>query len=207
MIQLVQPDYSIVGTVGECLDYAHRVFHTPAGIPTAWQAWQNTQYKHGVIEPLPTDVAVVMWYKYIADLGDGVQNYGHVTINQPGTGIYSSPYQGMGHALLHSIAEVEAKYTTHLGGGTQAVVYTGWSEDINGVRIAEGETMDKITKEQEEVLATMQTGSYPGKDYNYQFTGLPLTQGNLDKMLQFWSGQAKPTDAGYIKVSDLYIKG
>lgn len=49
-----------------------------------------------------------------------------------------------------------------------------------------------ITKEQEIVCAEMQTGSPPGVNYNYQFTGLTLTQTNLDKMLQFWSSQPRP---------------
>lgn len=47
-----------------------------------------------------------------------------------------------------------------------------------------------ITREQEQVLALMATGSVPGKDYNYRFTGLENTQANIDKLLQFWQAQA-----------------
>lgn len=61
--------------------------------------------------------------------------------------------------------------------------------DVLGFLRPKGGTMDKITKDEENVCAIMATGSYPGKDYNYQFTGLPLTQANLDKMLQFWQSQ------------------
>lgn len=55
----------------------------------------------------------------------------------------------------------------------------------------EGANMDKITKEQEIVCSVMQTGYPPGDNYDYRFTGLPLTQANLDKMLQFWSAQRR----------------
>jgi murein DD-endopeptidase MepM/ murein hydrolase activator NlpD len=53
--------------------------------------------------------------------------------------------------------------------------------------------MDKITKEQENSLSIMQTGSMPGVNYDYRFTGKPLTQANLDAMLQFWAKQPRPS--------------
>jgi len=150
MIQLVQPDLSVVGTIEECLDYARRVFHVRNLYPNAWTAWENTQFKH-TDRNLPTDVAVLMWYSYTATLNGVKANYGHGTVNVPGIGIFSSPYlANSGHARLSSITEVEQKYTTHLDGGTQPVTYVGWSEDINGVRIAEGNNM---TKEQAQELS------------------------------------------------------
>lgn len=69
-----------------------------------------------------------------------------------------------------------------------------------------GGTMDKITKDQENSCAVMQTYSYPGKDYNYKFTGLPLTQANLDAMLQFWSSQPRPNPPEFVEAPQLYIK-
>lgn len=74
----------------------------------------------------------------------------------------------------------------------------------------EGGAMEKITKEQEILLSVMQTGSSPGDAYDYRFTGLPLTQDNLDHMLQFWSAEPRPPQAadssGYVKVTELYVK-
>jgi hypothetical protein len=55
---------------------------------------------------------------------------------------------------------------------------------------------DKITRAQEQVISIMQTGALPGKNYNYRFTGLPLTQANLDAMLNFWKQIPRPTVSG-----------
>lgn len=60
------------------------------------------------------------------------------------------------------------------------------------VTVNEEVSMDKITKAQEQVLSIMQTGSKPGSNYDYRFTGKPLTQANLDTCLQFWSKQPRP---------------
>jgi hypothetical protein len=66
-----------------------------------------------------------MFYSY----EQGGIEKGHVTVNVPGHGIYSSPYQkGTSHAVMSSIAEVEKHY---------GVKYLGWTEDLNGVRVVE----------------------------------------------------------------------
>lgn len=120
--QIVQPNLNVAGTVGDCLAYAREMFGAPGGVTWAWQAWENAKYKHSASEALPTDVDVLLWYSY-----KGTE--GHVTVNVVGRGIYSSPYQrGTTHAVLASIADVERIY---------GVVYVGWSEDVNGVRVCE----------------------------------------------------------------------
>lgn len=53
-----------------------------------------------------------------------------------------------------------------------------------------GGTMAKITKDQENVLSILATGSRPGSGYNYRHTGLEATQGNIDKMVNFWAKQS-----------------
>jgi len=146
MIQLVQPNLNTEGAIGACLSYARRIFDAPAGIDTAWQAWENTKYKHNGLPP--SDGAVPCWFRYPAN---GTLP-GHVVISVPETGFYSSPYststkaqyqQGTNtRAVLPSITEVEGIYHCK---------YVGWSEDINGVRVAqEGNDM---TKEQAEKLS------------------------------------------------------
>lgn len=79
---------------------------------------------------------------------------------------------------------------------------------LSEVNVTKGQVlkMDKITKEQENALSVMQTGSYPGKDYDYRFTGKDLVQVNLDALINFWSSQPRPTTSEYVKVSDLYVK-
>jgi hypothetical protein len=52
-----------------------------------------------------------------------------------------------------------------------------------------GGSMAKFTKEQEQTLALMATGSVPGKDYNYPFTVQDISSDALDQLLQTWSGR------------------
>lgn len=51
---------------------------------------------------------------------------------------------------------------------------------VNGVN------MDKITKEQENLLSFLATGDNPGKGYDYRFTGQPLYGSSLNQLLNFW---------------------
>lgn len=124
MQQLVQPNLSVVGKSGWCLDYARRVFGAGVVEATAWQGWENAKYKH--TDGLP-NVSVPVWFDYWQD---GIR-YGHVAVYVPGQGVYSSPWQTTyGHAVLNSVQEVERIY---------GVKYVGWSEDISNVRVASGE--------------------------------------------------------------------
>lgn len=71
--------------------------------------------------------------------------------------------------------------------------YLSGTEIINGGGYpwkTKGELMAKFTREQEMTLSMMAVGSYPGKDYNYQFTVMDVTSNNLDQMLTFWASQA-----------------
>lgn len=48
-----------------------------------------------------------------------------------------------------------------------------------------------ITKGQEDVESFIATGGYPGKGYNYRFTGLEANQTNLDAFVNFWNDISK----------------
>lgn len=155
--QLVPPNLTIIGRLGYCLEYARKVFGAPAVEPTAWAGWEATQYKHEDSN-LPTDVSVPLWFRYPAN---GTAP-GHVAVNVPGIGIYSSPYNTpTGHAVLTSIPDIERKY---------GVSYVGWSEDISNVRVVkEGDTMTPTQRQtQAEDIVTelylKSTGNYPTPD-------------------------------------------
>lgn len=143
MIQLVQPNLSIIGRIAWCLEYTRKMFGAPVVEPTAWSAWEASQFKH--FDAVPTDVAVPCWFEYPV----GSQGPGHVVDSVPGKGFYSSPYstyttaqyqQGNNtRAVLPSIAEVERLYHCK---------YVGWSEDISGVRVVmEGDDMQSQIEE------------------------------------------------------------
>lgn len=131
MIQLIEPNLTVKGRVGFCLEYAAHVFGYYGSGTNAWDAWEQTKHKH--TDAIPTDVAVPVWFSYWATIAGVYANYGHVVISVPGQGFYSSPYQlGTDHAVLSSIAEIERIY---------GVEYVGWSEDILGLQVIQGGDM------------------------------------------------------------------
>lgn len=125
--QLVNPKLTTVGTITRCLEYARKMFGAPAVERTAWLAWKNAQYRH--TDALPTGVAYPLWFSYWGTIDGVYDNYGHVVVYVPGEGYYSSPWQqGTTHAVLSSVAEVEATYYAK---------YVGWTEDISTIRVVE----------------------------------------------------------------------
>lgn len=126
--QLIQPDLTIVGIIGFCLNYAGRVFGISSGPATAFIAWQQTKFPH-TDQNFPMGVSFPVWFS-------GAEGAGHVAVHTP-NGIYSSPYnQKTGHNVLVSIADVEKNY---------GVKYLGWSEDIEGKQVIKGVTVPNIT--------------------------------------------------------------
>ena len=111
--QLRPASLAVSGLSGWCLNYARRAFNVGPKYANAWQAWNNTAYKH--TEGLP-NVAVPVWYRW--------GSLGHVAVYFPGVGVKSTTKKGM---QVFKSPEALASFI----GGT----YVGWSEDINGVRV------------------------------------------------------------------------
>jgi hypothetical protein len=129
--QLVTPNTSVTDGTGWCLRFTQKVWGAPARYESAWKAWEATQLKHSTAENIPTDVGVVVWFSHYGTYGENGNeyygNWGHVVSWIPGRGYLSSPTNGVGQKWLSSIQEVERAYSSK---------YVGWSEDINGVRVA-----------------------------------------------------------------------
>ena len=129
---LVPPRKNTVDLPGMCLRFAQSFFGAPVKHRSAWEAWQNQTYRHPPSDPLP-NVPVLLWYSHWGTYGDPLsyENWGHVTPYVPGDAIYSSPdnpYAGWSQSRFSTIAEVERAFNCK---------YVGWSEDINGLRVAE----------------------------------------------------------------------
>jgi hypothetical protein len=127
--QLVTPNTSATDGAGWCLRFTQKVWGAPARYNSAWDAWEATQLKHSTSENIPTDVGVVVWFSHYGTYGSPAYyaNWGHVVSWIPGRGYLSSPTNGVGQKWLGSIQEVERAYNSK---------YVGWSEDINGLRVA-----------------------------------------------------------------------
>lgn len=131
-IQLVTPNAGVEDYAGFCLRFTQSVFGAPAQHNSAWEAWEATQYKHSVAEPLP-DVAVILWMEHYGSYGEPpvYENWGHVVTFIPGQGFLSSPVGALGtygQSWFATIEQVEQTFNAK---------YVGWSEDINGLRVAE----------------------------------------------------------------------
>ncbi len=118
---------------GRCLPYAQTFFGAPVMHDYAFQAWEATKHKHAPDEPLP-DAPVLLWYSHYGTYYSHSKkvwefvNAGHVTPYVPGDAIYSSPPAGFGSSRYGSIREIELTF---------GASYVGWSEDINGLRVAQ----------------------------------------------------------------------
>lgn len=123
------PDTTIKDNAGWCLSFTRRVFGAPAGTPDAYHAWLNAKFKHESRE-LP-NVAVPLFFSWINKTkGDPAYgtNQGHACSWIPGRGFLSSPGSGYGQQWFGSLAEVERYFSC---------TFLGWTEDINGKRVAE----------------------------------------------------------------------
>lgn len=129
---LVPPRLGTEDDPGMCLRFSQSFFGAPVRYRSAWEAWQNQTYRHPPSDPLP-NVPVLLWYSHWGTYGRPLsyENWGHVTPLVPGVGIFSSPdspYAGWSQSRFSTIAEVERAFNCK---------YVGWSEDINGLRVAE----------------------------------------------------------------------
>lgn len=150
--QLVNPNPDTVDGAGFCLRFTQTVWGAPARYESAWQAWNATTYKHGTGEPLP-DVSVILWFSHFGTYGNPPRydNWGHVVTYFPGRGFLSSPGSGVGQLWLDSIRAVESTFASK---------YVGWSEDINGLRVAEIE--DEMNDEQNNALMSVYKATFFG---------------------------------------------
>lgn len=151
----VVPRLGTTDRPGMCLRFAQSFFGAPAQHRSAWHAWQAQKFRHGPEAPLP-DVPVLLWFEHRGAYDDGngpydgvpvgqKANWGHVAVHVPGDAIYTSPLSGSkaGQERYANIGQMAAQMN---------LVYVGWSEDINGLRIAELGEEDEMTPEQAQQL-------------------------------------------------------
>lgn len=129
--QLIQPNRTVKGRVGMCLEYVRIVFGQPAIERTALIGWNRAVYKHADRNH-PTDVAVPLWWNWTSP-ADGI-NYGHVVWFDPTDGTYtSSPFAtSTGWFIVKSIDAITNELKKY--GSTS---YLGWTEDISGGRVVQ----------------------------------------------------------------------
>lgn len=122
------PNLNAQENAGWCLSMTQKVFRAPVAHPHATAAWFATKFKHETRE-MP-NVPVPVWFKWINNI-KGDPNYGvdqgHAVSWIPGRGFLSSPGRGFGSQWFDSIVSIEKYF---------GCTFRGWSQDINGKRVA-----------------------------------------------------------------------
>lgn len=103
---------------GMCLQFVRSCFGVPAVHPDASTAWAATQHRHTSTPP----AGVPVWWT------GGRRGFGHVAISAGGGRIVSTDVPSSGRVGTTTIRALTSAW-----GHT----YRGWSEDINGYRVAD----------------------------------------------------------------------
>lgn len=140
--QLVPPNVAINEQAGRCLSYARRVFGAPAVESTAWEAWSKVQYRH-TDRSFPIGVAFPVFFDWWGQLegDDQKYQYGHAAVQTADGKVWSSPLTGYGRAVFASVDDLVRSF----GNGMK---FVGWSEDISGVKVMEGDNVVTISDEE-----------------------------------------------------------
>jgi len=126
-VSKVSVNTSVVADAGWCLWLAQESVGASHLYPNARVAWDNVSDKHRDRD-YQQDAVVALFWDWKSKT-DGI-NYGHVVINVPGKGLFSSPknWGEHGNAWYGSIDEVSA----WLGAS-----YLGWGTDLSGLKLSE----------------------------------------------------------------------
>lgn len=129
MKQIVAPRTGVTDGAGWCHRMARAVFNAPLvyGLDSATKAANATKYRH-TTRKMP-NVAVPVWFWHYGTYGGVTGEFGHVVVWVPGRGFLTSPwYLAHGQEWYSTLEEVERRFNSK---------YRFWSEDINGLRVAQ----------------------------------------------------------------------
>lgn len=122
--QLRSPDLGMTDYSGWCLRLVLHAYGFNTGAEFARQEWDRNPTKH--TDPLPSDVAVPVFYSWTGTIDGITRDWGDVAIYVPGRGVFGTPQRGAGNSNRWD-SSVEAR-RAWLGGGAQ---YLGWTEQLN----------------------------------------------------------------------------
>lgn len=131
--QLVTPNPDISCQPGWCLKYVADTYGgTPQVYPDATTAWNAAQFKH-TDQNFP-GLAVPVWFS-VKNVSEG-----HVALLMPDGSVYSTSDNSTTPHHHPSLQDLINYYAN-----SNPLTYLGWSEDICGLKVVEGENM-KLNK-------------------------------------------------------------
>lgn len=105
------------GYAGLCLEFAREAYGIPAKYEDAITAWKNAKHKHVTTDLSGAPIGALLFM-------DGQSPHGHVCIKASATTVRTTD-SVVGHPMTYTIATMDKAYR-----------FLGWSEDLNGVRVA-----------------------------------------------------------------------
>lgn len=194
---LATPRKDTVDLPGMCLRFAQSFFGAPVAYPDAWTAWENQKHRHPASEPLPS-VPVVLWFSHYGSYGSPGQeywkNWGHVAPYVPGDAIYSSPATwnaGWSQSRFATIADLERALNCK---------YVGWSEDLNGMRLAQ-RVASPVNEAETETAPKIQRKKNMATLYCQSANNKRPGQGAVD-VTWFLAGDSPGTPANWLGTKD-----
>jgi len=135
------------GFDGECLAFVRTAYDIPAHEPDAAAAWKNAKHKHAGASLAAAPVGAFVHMK-------GANPHGHVCLYLGGGKVRTSD-DVVGHPATYTLDQMASFGYRVLG----------WSEDVNGVRVAglKPKTTSKPAKPASGTLAKGSKGSAVGK--------------------------------------------
>lgn len=192
---LVEANPYVSGYPNQCLGQAQRVFGAPGTHYCARDAWDDAVYKHTNRE-LP-DVPVPVWFENWLTIDGEYRDFGHVAVWFPDRQQFLNvPGKGYGQKWLNSIDEVNS------WNGCDG--YLGWSEDINGLKVAENIPSPSPiinTKETKMLICHTMDGRKPEQGPEYLIFGTDFYQGFGGEGKYFESqigGQSMPVSRAFM---------
>ena len=157
-VSQVSVNTNTTSDAGWCLWLAQEAVGAPHIYPTARACWDNSPDKHWDTD-YPRDAVVALYWSWTSKV-DGL-DYGHVVLNVPGRGLFSSPknWGVHGNDWYGSIEEV----SRWLG-----ATYLGWTPEIAGVQLAAWNSDTSATPASTPAVGSLGQGiAAEGNDWTY----------------------------------------
>lgn len=113
----VQIKHPTPGWKGQCLRFCRTMYGIPMVYGSAIQAWSNAKFKH--TGGVPPRGSFIFWR---------IGQYGHIAISDGNGYCISTDINGAGTVGRVTISTIKSRW---------GAIYLGWTEDVNGVRLAE----------------------------------------------------------------------
>ncbi len=208
-IQLAQPNLSIQGRAGWCLEMQENVWSTPHWYANAHDAWESSPECNHPGEFPPDNVAVLVYWSFYYIKSETEE--GHVATSVPGQGIFSSPFDTLvGNQWFLSVQAVTDRINKIKGANS---TYLGWSEILAGVKVVTNKENDMPNDGDVDNVYLLLDGRPATDDEKKVYTGKDwsaadgIYYGKVDPAVkELKQNLANAQTAEYVAAGQLFVK-